>query len=383
MKKLIPLFIIISFLASCASSSKELATGDYDAAIRKSAKKIKKNPSKFEEVDIFNDAYRMANKRDNAEINRLKQQGNPANWGKIYNLYLKLKKHQDIALSLPPVGVEFQEIDYTADINVAKTNAAEYAYAKGNELLAKSDRMEARKAYNYYNEAKSYITDFKDIDTKLIEAKKAGMTNIFFRIEDKAEIKVPEKMMQEIQSIDVNELDKGWVNYDSYIDTTLLYHYSAILSVKLIEVTPDQLQKNTTIEKKEVPDGFDYVLDANGNVTKDSLGNDIKIPKYKTIQCNVTRYHQSKVARLTADMEYYDNATDKQLKKEPVVAESIFENKYALPLGNIDALSDETRKELTTKPLPYPHDEDMIIQAGETMKAMAKDILVKNKTYLK
>ncbi|MCB0400771.1 MAG: hypothetical protein KDD41_01690 [Flavobacteriales bacterium] len=383
MKRLFPLLIILAFLASCASSSKELETGDYDAALKKSAKKISKNPGNFEEVEVFNDAYRMANKRDHAAINQLKQKGDPANWGKIYGLYMKLKSHQDLALSLPSVGVQFQEIDYSSEINTARNNAAEYAYAKGDELMAKNDRMEARKAFNFYNESKGFIPDFKDVDEKIAAAKRAGMTNVFFRIEDHAEMLVPQEMMQQIQSVDVNDLDKGWVNYDSFIDTTLLYHYSVILSVKLIEVTPDQLDKNSALEKKEVPDGFDYVLDANGNVTKDSLGNDIKIPRFKTIQCTVTRYHQTKAARITSDMEYYDNGTDQLLKKEPLTSESLFENFYLLTLGNVEALSEQSKKELNSKPLPYPYDDAMVIQAGETMKAMAKDILVKNKDFLK
>ncbi|MBL4594196.1 MAG: hypothetical protein JKX68_10330, partial [Flavobacteriales bacterium] len=105
MKKLIPFLIIAILFASCKSSSKQLSTGNYDAAIKKSAKKIRKNPGKFEEVDTFNDAYRMAYDRDNTEVNRLKQEGNPANWGKIYYLYVKMNKHQDIAASLPPVGI--------------------------------------------------------------------------------------------------------------------------------------------------------------------------------------------------------------------------------------------------------------------------------------
>ena len=243
--------------------------------------------------------------------------------------------------------------------------------------------MDARKAYDFYNEAKGYIPDFKDVDAKIAAARKMGMTNIFFRIEDNAEVLVPQAMMKEIQNIDVNDLDQNWVNYDSYIDTTTLYHYSVILNIKLIEVTPDDLGKTNTVEKKEVPDGFDYVLDANGNVTKDSLGNDVKIPKFKTIQCNVTRYHQTKAARITGDIEYYDNGADKLLKTEPITSESLFENRYALPLGDINALSPETQKELNAKPLPYPHSEDMIIQAGETLKAMTKEILVKNKAFLK
>lgn len=383
MKKLLFLFISISFLIACSSSSKKLESGNYDAALKKSAKKIRKSPGKFDEVNTFNAAYKGAYNKDNAELNRLKQQGNPANWSKIYKIYVRMKGRQDLAASLPPVGIEYQERDYDSEILTAKNNATEYAYAKGDELMAKNDRMEARKAYNFYKEAKSYISDFKDVDQKIELAKKAGITNVFFRIEDNAEMLVPQEMMQEIQSIDVNDLDKGWVNYDSYIDTTTLYHYSVILSVKLIEVTPDDLAKTHTVEKKEVPDGFDYVLDGNGNVKKDSLGNDIKIPKFKTIQCNVTRYHQTKSARISGDIEYYDNSTDQLLKKEPIVSESFFENRYVLPLGNIEALSPQTQQELNTKPMPYPYPDALILQAGDVMKAMAKDILVNNKEFLK
>ena len=383
MKKLLFLFVIISVLSSCSSSSKKLESGNYDAALKKSAKKIKKSPGKFEEVNTFNAAYKGAYNKDNAEIIRLKQQGNPANWAKIYKIYIRMKSRQDLANSLPPVGLEYQERDYEPEILTAKNNATEYAYAKGDELMAKNDRLEARKAYDKYREAKSYINDFKDVDEKILAAKNAGVTNIFFRIEDNAEMLVPQKMMEEIQNIDVNDLDKGWVNYDSYIDTTTLYHYSIILSVKLIEVSPDNLAKNHSVEKKEVPDGFDYVLDANGNVKKDSLGNDIKVPKYKTIQCNVTRYHQTKSARIAGDLEYYDNLTDKLMKTEPIVSESFFENRYALPLGNVEALSPETQKELNAKPLPYPYPDALIIDAGEIMKAMTKEILVKNKAFLK
>lgn len=383
MKKILYCFVIISILTSCASSSKKLESGDYDSALRKSAKKIRKSPGKFEEVNTFNAAYKGAYNKDNAEIVRLKQQGNPANWSKIYKVYMRMKGRQDLAASLPPVGLEYQERDYDSEILTAKNNATEYAYAKAEELMAKNDRMEARKAYSFYKEAKGYSPDFKDVDEKMIAAKKAGMTNVFFRIEDNAEVLVPQKMMEEIQNIDVNDLDKGWINYDSYIDTTTLYHYSVILNVKLIEVTPDNVSKTHTVEKKEVQDGFDYVLDANGNVKKDSLGNDIKIPKYKTIQCNVTRYHQTKSARITSNLEYYDNATDQLMKSEPVVSESLFENRYALPLGNIEALSPETQQELNTKPLPFPYDDAMILQAGEIMKAMTKEILVNNKEFLK
>ncbi len=383
MKKLILLLSIVGFLLACSSSSKKLASGNYDAALKKSAKKIKKNPGKFEEVDTFNAAYDGAYNKDNTEVNRLKQLGDPANWSKIYSIYVRMKGRQDLAASLPPVGINYTQRDYDSEITTARLNATEYAYAKGDEHMAKNDRLEARKAFNRYKEAKRFTPDFRDVNQKIVGAKAAGITNVFFRIEDNAAVLVPKEMMQEIQNIDVNDLDKGWVNYDSYIDTTTLYHYSVILNIKMIEVTPDDIAKLNSVEKKEVPDGFDYVMDANGNVKKDTLGNDIKIQKFKTIQCNVTRYHQTKGARIMGDLEYYDNATDKLMKKEPIESNALFENRYTLPLGDINALSPETLKELELKPLPYPYDDELIIQAGEIMKAMTKEILVTNKSFLK
>ena len=64
MKKIIAILIIAVLFASCKSSTKQLERGDYDAALQKSAKKIKRNPGKnADEVWVFNDAYRARNDR--------------------------------------------------------------------------------------------------------------------------------------------------------------------------------------------------------------------------------------------------------------------------------------------------------------------------------
>ena len=144
MKKLIPFLIIAIFFVGCKSSTKQLERGDYDAALTKSAKKIKRNPSKnADEVWVFNDAYKMATTRDEEAILRLKRKGDPSLWAKIYQTYLKMDKRQNLAISLPPVGIEFEEKDYTPNINESRLKAAEYAYAKGDQLLKIDNRFES------------------------------------------------------------------------------------------------------------------------------------------------------------------------------------------------------------------------------------------------
>lgn len=384
MKKIIPVILITILFASCKSSTKQLERGDYDAALKKSAKKIKRNPGKnFDEVYIFNDAYRMATQKDDETIVRLKSQGDPANWSKIYQTIVKMNNRQNLAISLPPVGIEFDERDYYPDMNEAKLKATEYAYAKGMQLLKIDNRFEARKAYTRFLEVKRYEEHYKDVDEKLSEAKYKGTTNVFFRIEDNSKVVAPKGLIEEIQRINVDDLNDNWKNYDTYVDTNKTYHYSVILNMKLIDVSPEGLKENNYSESKEIPDGFDYVLDASGNVVKDSLGNDVKTPKFKTITCNVKELHQHKTARISGTIDYFDNLTDKLIKSEPITSDAVFEHHYAIANGNLAALKPITRKKIGIDPIPFPSDEPLILQAGDVLKKMTKSIIVQNKSFLK
>ena len=73
---------------------------------------------------------------------------------------------------------------------------------------------------------------------------------------------------------------------------------------RLLNVSPDLIQDKDLIEKKTVDNGFEYVLDAKGNVMKDTSGNDIKIKKYKEIQCTVIESHQQKDCNITGEIEF-------------------------------------------------------------------------------
>jgi len=384
MKSLLSLLIIAILFAGCKSSRKQLERGNYDVALQKSAKKIKRNPSKNDdEVWVFNDAYNMANNRDNDAIIRFKKKGDPALWGAIYRAYLKLDQHQKLAISLPPVGIEFTEVNYTPEINNAKAKAAEYAYAKGIQLLAKNNRFDARKAHSRFLQVKTYERNYKDVDDKLAESKFSGTTNVYFKIVDNSQVVAPIGLIQEVQRINMGQLNDVWKTYDTRVDTNKIYHYSIFLNLKLIDVSPEEVKEKNYSETKEVEDGFDYLLDASGNIKKDTLGNDIKVIRHKTIRCNVKEIHQFKTARISGTIDYLDNYTNKILKSEPITSDTKFEHHYVTAHGNLNALKPATRNKLGSDPLPFPADESLILQAGDVLKQMTKNIVVRNKRFLK
>jgi hypothetical protein len=121
------------------------------------------------------------------------------------------------------------------------------------------------------------------------------------------------------------------------------------------------------------------VLDEKGNVKKDSLGNDIKSPKYKTITFNLIETIQTKSARVSGKLEYFNVVRNEFLREDPVTSDAFFEHRCLMAVGDINALKPETWAKLGSSPIPFPHDLDLLDQAGNTLKAMVRDIVVRNR----
>jgi hypothetical protein len=122
------------------------------------------------------------------------------------------------------------------------------------------------------------------------------------------------------------------------------------------------------METKEIEDGWEYLLDDNGNVVKDSEGNDIKIPKTRTASCTIIESHQFKAAKIEGDIELIQNNPKKVVKTVPIGAESIFEHISARAIGDVDALSDESKELLKNTAVSFPRDIDLIVDSAETLK---------------
>jgi hypothetical protein len=115
---------------------------------------------------------------------------------------------------------------------------------------------------------------------------------------------------------------------------------------------------------------------------KDSLGNDIKTKKYKTLQCALIETVQSKLCRIEGDVELLQLNPNKIIRKEPIGAESGFEHVSARALGDTGALNATQLAKIKVKPLPFPSDTEMIIRCTDILKRAINDALQSNKRYI-
>lgn len=383
MKKSTSIIILIAIIVSgCISSKKYLQNGEYDNAISKSVKKLVKKPSKAKELSVLTQAYKLANQKDIDNITYLKKTGEPDIWDKIFSTYLEMKTRQEKVSVLPQTLLDllgYEYVNYDQEIIEAKKKAAAYFYVHAQSLLKKGDRANSRTAYYELLKVKEYYSNYKDNDSLIKVALVNGTANILFKIKNQTTILLPADFEAALTKISLTDLNKLWLNYDVNEVKGRTYDYIILVNIKGIEVSPESLKEVHYSESKEIEDGTTYLLDKNGNVVKDSLGNDIKIPKYKTISCDVVETQQKKTAIITGTLDYLNNETNQLLKTDPVTAQTFFENFYATANGNVLALKEETKKKIGNKPMPFPSNPAMILQAGDILKGMVKDIVWKNK----
>ena len=390
MKNLIYLLVISFILSGCASSKKYFQKGKYDQAINKAVKKIRKNPSKTNDILILDKSYNLANERNLERIRFLKLEANPDTWDEILSLYSALKTRQRkvrtvLPLELPDRTINYKYVDYNKEIIESKNRAAEYFYANAKKLMGNNDKESFRQAYYELLKAKDYTGGgYLDIDKLINEARLKGISRAIVIVKNQTHFKLSKEFEENLLSFNTSNLNSEWVEYHTkHLDDNVSYDYFIYVNLKIIDVSPERVKETEHTETKKIEDGWEYVLDGKGNVKKDSLGNDIKVPKIKTIKCILIKNLQQKSVHVEGLVEILSNQPRKTLKKENIAADGFFEHISAKANGDLNALSPESKKLIKKSPVPFPHDLDMIYQAGETLKIAIKDVLRRNRRFVK
>lgn len=390
MKKILLFTIIAVFISSCGSSNKKLMRGDYDGIINKSIKKIIKNPNNADEVDMLDRAYKLANERDLERIKYLKTENNPNNYDEIFRRYEMLKSRQArvkpiLPMNLNGMSISYPYIDYDSELVAAKRKAAEYYYQNAQKLMNNSDKQSYREAYHELILAQQYSGDaFPGLNEMIIEARNEGISRVIVEVQASERIMIAPEFRDDLLTFNTQGLNSDWIEYHfRNINDELEYDYVIVVNLMDIIISPEEVKTSDQIFKKDVEDGFDYALDAKGNVMRDTAGNDIKIPRYKTLQCTLIETYQKKMATIRAQVEIIElQPMRKLLVKEPIGAENIFEHTSARSVGDEGALDGPAREKLDNEYLQFPPDAVMIFNTSETLKPAIRNAIYNNRRLI-
>jgi hypothetical protein len=382
------MFVSALLLAGCGSSKKQLEIGNYDAAINKAVIELRKNPKSSKDIETLERAMDIALEQDNERIRLLKIEGRSNAWDELYLIYKKMSDRQTAVRTVTPIQyegrtIEWPYVDYMQEMVVAKKNAADFYYAHGQELMKNDTRESYRQAYYEFVRAQEYVGDYEGIDQMLRESRQLGISRVYVTLKNYSPTKFPETFEKELLALDLPRLNSEWVEYHTSIpNSDTQFDYVVNINLKNVAVSPDRQFQRDTLVKATVEDGFEYIKDARGNVLKDSLGNDVKVKKYKDLQCALIRTFQVKECVIDGDVEMLSLYPEKTIKKEPIGANSNFEHVSARAIGDVNALTAEQKRMLQSQIVEFPTDLEMVIMCTENLKRAIRGFMEANRRYI-
>ncbi len=380
--------IFLFILSSCGSSKKQLEKGNYPMALDKAVKQLRRDRDDSKQIAILDRSYKILNEQDNERIRYLKMEDRPENWDEIYQINKAMSDRQAYVRTVLPLElngktIDYPYVDYMPEMVAAKRKSADFYYAHGNELMQTNLKENYRQAYYEFVRAKEYVGNYEGIDNKIDDARYLGMSRVLITLNNRSIIRFDQEFEEDLLSLDLPRLNSEWVEYHTQdLGQNTRFDYYVNVNLRNIIVSPDQTMQKDTVVKKDVEDGFSYKLDARGNVMKDTLGNDIKAVKYKTLQCALIETIQSKECRIAGDVEIIQTNPEKVLKKDPLGAQSGFEWISARALGDLQALSQAQIEKTKTKPVPFPSDMEMIFRCSDALKQAINGALQSNKRFI-
>lgn len=377
-------FIALLSLGSCTSVDTLVESGNYEETIRLAQRRLtgkqKKNPKL---VAALEEAFNRITARDMEAANRIAQGGN-ADWARIHAIYDNIDRRQRALQPLLPLvdkngyQAAFRFAKVTPLLAQAADSAAAQFYAEGTRALAAGragDKAAARSAYNLFQKTARYRRNYRDARDLATEAEALGIVYILVNMVNNSGGFLPPGFEQELLRVRTTDLDDRWRVYDFSARPGRVYDYNARILIENIAVSPERVTERAYTEEKEVTDGTEYVLDANGNVAKDTLGNDITRPRRVIVRADILEVYQTKSALVTGAFVLYDNVSRRVVDEDRLSAEARFEHYASTFRGDRRALTSQTRRRIGNRPLPFPADEAMILDAADVLKPQLKDRL--------
>ena len=161
-------------------------------------------------------------------------------------------------------------------------------------ILPINDKINIREAYSIFEYIESINPNFEETRELMVEAHEKGKDYVLVGIENRTRQIIPAQLEYDLLDFNTYGLNQFWTVYHAKKEAAITYDYEMQLQLRRILISPEELREKQLVRKKQIVDGWEYQLDENGNVAKDSLGNDIKVDKIIEARARFSEFNQFK-----------------------------------------------------------------------------------------
>lgn len=389
MKRPILSLVVLLLIASCGGVKKTqeaLNTGNYLQAINTSVRELAENKTKKNKqsyVLVLEEAYSKFLDRELSDIRFLRKDGNPAHLEDIYRKYTEIREVQNRIRPLLPLPVyeqnreaRFEFPNYDRELIAAKEELSVYLYENASATLERAtQKWEFRKAYEDFQYLSEINPGYADTKAQMDYAYQNGLDYVRVKMINDTQQIIPERLEADLLNFNTYGLNDLWTAYHTNPMQEIDYDYEMQLSFRDIDISPEQVSERQLIQERQVKDGTQYLLDEDGNVVRDSLGNRIEVDRFRTVRCNFYEFTQQKIAQVVGNVNFVDLRTRQPVNSYPLTSEFVFRHVYANFDGDRRAIDNDLVALLDLAAVPFPTDEEMVYHAGEDLKSRLKSIL--------
>ena len=379
---LISSILLISF--GCSPIKKinnNVVSGEFDKAIDKTISELKKTKNKKKKNQyelILTDIYDRSVINSKDKISRFKKDGNPEFFDDIYFEYEKLIIRQNKLKNISNERLNFNFENYDSELINFRYKTSDYFLEISNSLISNDNKFDYRKAHNYLTIIETINPNYLQTRSLIELCSVEGKDNILLTVLNESKSVLFEDLENDILNIKGYDLNSTWKSFFTKNDSFEgKYDFYIDLAFKSFIISPERLVQREGSREKNIVDGLTYQLDAEGNVMKDSLGNDIKIDKLIKISVKTIESIQSKSARVLAEIRFLDKKKN-IIDKFPLESEFWFRNRFLEYDGDKRVLTNDEIKLSKKRFMPFPPDEVLILNNSENIKRKMKNIIYKS-----
>lgn len=170
----------------------------------------------------------------------------------------------------------------------------------------------------------------------------------------------------------VQDLNSQWKVYYICLVEGLYYDYEVVMCINCIEISFGLVCEWEYEEIVVVEDGWEYVLDVNGNVVKDFLGNDIMQFWEVMVWVLILENYQNKMVWVSGWLEFVDCFMDNLIYIEFMFVEAVFENYVVIFWGDKWVLSKQFWQWIGNQLVFFLSEEMLLLQVVEWLKFFVK-----------
>jgi|GEM_PF-542218 len=388
------LLVLIALLSSCNSTKRvkqNLLSGNYYEAIQMAVEQLQKgktNNKTQEQKLLLKEAFKKYKDKKTDQIKFWQKEDDYKNAEHIYTAYLDLKKVQNQIKPFLPMQhpdrnkpLKFDITDYSGKILQSQDQYLSVLYQDAQNLISPNDQLACRDAYSKLEKIQNIDPNYKDVEMLKEDAYQMGLEFVYVKAYNDTNKVIPKPLLSELLDFDTFGLNDFWTVYHRETQDNINYDYDIVIGFQSIIFSPERvIEKERSIQETIEETG--YQRDRDGNILRDENGDKLTYTKEIQAEGTLQTIRQVKSVQVTAKVEYFKLPDDQRTATHNMNSDFVFENVYGDFSGDERVLNDQEVDIINNKAVPFPSNEQMLLDAGDDIKNRLKRILKRNKIGL-